>query len=50
MDKRDECKRSSEEASKWIYDDAKTRVSPLPWEQYGGYLLTVHAVSGVEEA
>ena len=32
------------------YDGTETRVSPLSWEQYGGYLLTIHAVSGVEEA
>ena len=31
-------------------DDTKTRVSTLSWEQHGGYLLTVHAVSGVQAA
>jgi hypothetical protein len=40
MDKRDECKRSADEASKQIYDDTKTRVSPVSWEQHGRNLLT----------
>ena len=50
MDKRDECKRSAEEASKQIYDDTKTRVSPVSWEQHGRSLLTGHAGSGVQAA
>jgi hypothetical protein len=31
-------------------DDTKTGVSPVLWEQHGRYLLTGHAVSGVQEA
>jgi len=50
MDKRDECKRTADEASKQIYDDSKTRVSPVPWEQHGRNLLTGHAGSGVQAA
>jgi len=50
MDKRDECKRSADEASKQIYDDTKTRVSPVSWEQHGRSLLTGHAGSGVQAA
>src|SRR5262252_2404987 len=44
MDKRDECKRSADEASKQIYDDTKTRVSPVSWEQHGRSLLTGHVL------
>ena len=43
-------KRSADEASKQIYDDTKTRVSPVSWEQHGRNLLTVHAGSGVQAA
>ena len=31
-------------------DDTKTRVSPVSWEKHGRYLLTIHAVSGVQAA
>jgi len=42
MDKRDECKRSAEEASKQIYDDTKTRVSPVSGSSMeGAYLMTM---------
>ena len=50
MDKRDECKRTADEASKDNLDDTKTRVSLLSWEKHGRYLLTGHAGSGVEAA
>jgi hypothetical protein len=50
VDKKDECKRSADEASKQIYDDTKTRVSPVSWDERGSYLLTVHAGSGVQAA
>jgi hypothetical protein len=48
-DGRDECKRSADEASKGL-DDTKTGVSQVSWEKHGRYLLTVHAVSGVQAA
>ena len=31
-------------------DDTKTGVSPVSWEKHGRYLLTIHAVSGVQAA
>ena len=31
-------------------DDTKTGISLVSWEQHGRYLLTGHAVSGVQEA
>jgi len=40
--RRDECKRSAEEASKQIYDDTKTRVSPVSGSSMeGAYLMTM---------
>jgi hypothetical protein len=48
-DGRDECKRSADEASKGL-DDTKTGVSQVSWEKHGRYLLTIHAVSGVQAA
>ena len=38
------------EASKLTLDDTKTGVFTLLWEWHGRYLLTGHAVSGVEKA
>ncbi len=32
------------------FDDTKTGVSHLFWEKHGRYLLTIHAVSGVQAA
>jgi hypothetical protein len=49
-DERDECKRTSGEASKSNTDDIKTGVPRLLRDQQGGYLLTGPAVSGVQEA
>jgi hypothetical protein len=49
MDERDERKRTSDDASKRL-DDIETGVSRLLRDQRGRYLLTDHAVSGVEEA
>ena len=40
----------SDEASKLTLDDTKTGVFTLFWERHGRYLLTGHAVSGVEKA
>ena len=40
----------SEEASKLTLDDTKTGVSTLLREEHVRYLLTGHAVSGVEKA
>ena len=40
----------SDEASKLTLDDTKTGVFTLFWEWHGRYLLTGHAVSGVEKA
>jgi Mg2+ and Co2+ transporter CorA len=48
-DERDECKRTADEASKGL-DDTKTGVSPVSWEKHERYLLTIHAVSGVQAA
>ncbi len=31
-------------------DDIETEVSRVPWDQHGGCLPTVRAVSGAEEA
>ena len=49
-DGRDECKRSADEASKGFLDDTKTGVFEVSWEKHGRYLLTIHAVSGVQAA
>ncbi len=46
-DERDECKRTSDNASKSNSDDIKTGVSGLFREQHGRDLLTGHAMSGV---
>ncbi len=46
-DERDECKRTSDNASKSNSDDIKTGVSRLFREQHGRDLLTGHAMSGV---
>jgi len=46
-DERDECKRTSDHASKSNSDDIKTGVSRLFREQHGRDLLTGHAMSGV---
>ena len=45
-DERDECKRTSDHASKSNSDDIKTGVSRLFREQHGRDLLTGHAMSG----
>ena len=46
-DERDECKRTSDKASKSNSDDIKTGMSRLFREQHGRDLLTGHAMSGV---
>ena len=48
--KRDECKLTSDEASKQNYDGTKTGAYARFRDKHGRYLLTGHAVSGVEEA
>src|SRR5262249_5390320 len=40
---RDECKRSSEEASKTSQTTPKTRACTLSWDKHERYLLTGHA-------
>jgi len=47
MDERDECKRTSGDASKSNLDDIKTGMSRLFREQHGRDLLTGHVMSGV---
>jgi hypothetical protein len=47
MDERDECKRTSDDASKSNSDDIKTGMSRLLREQHGRHLLTGHAMSGL---
>ena len=49
-DERDECKRTSDNASKSNSDDIKTGVCTVLREECGRYLLTGHAVSGVQAA
>ncbi len=46
-DERDECKRTSDHASKSNSDEIKTGMSRLFREQHGRDLLTGHAMSGV---
>ena len=48
-DERDECKRTSGDASKTVAD-AKTTVVKVLWEEPGGHLLTGQVASGVQEA
>ena len=33
-----------------VFDDTKTGASQVSWEKHGRYLLTIHAVSGVQAA
>jgi hypothetical protein len=33
-----------------VLDDTKTGVFEVSWEKHGRYLLTIHAVSGVQAA
>ena len=47
VDKRDECKRTADEASKTGEDGIQNRELHLSWEEHSGYLLTGYAVSGV---
>jgi hypothetical protein len=47
MDERDECKRTSDDASKSNSDDIQTGMSCLFREQHGRDLLTGRAMSGV---
>jgi hypothetical protein len=49
MDERDECKRTAEDASKFVRWHRNRGVS-LPWEAHGGNLRTGHVVSGVQAA
>ena len=41
---------TADEASKGFLDDTKTGVFEVSWEKHGRYLLTIHAVSGVQAA
>ena len=49
-DQEDERERTTADASKSNQDGTKTRVASRSWDELGGFLLTVRAVSGVDVA